>query len=274
MSFLTHVRHLLSQFEQIMDDVEEVVARKRGQLTIACLPSVASRLMPRIIAVNERMHPGIRVTIRDMNMKAVSAAVIAGEADLGVGSAVAASADLESVVLARDRFHAVLPLTSPLARRRVLTWSELAQQPFIAMSQETGLRELVNAAAEQCGARLNVIAEVTNIATLFGMLEEGIGVSALPGLVLPRSSQSLIRHRPLTEPTIRRTIHLFWRASTGLSPAAEGLVLALRRSIADNATLAHFPEVEWESDNLEKIVSVATRLSSSHPSEIALHADG
>lgn len=253
-SFRAHVRHLLSQFDQIMGDVEEVVGRKRGQVTIACLPSVASRLMPRLIAVNERFYPGIRVTIRDVNMKAVSAAVISGEADLGIGSTVADRPELQGVVLAKDRFHAVLPVTSPLARRRALHWSDLAEQPFIAMSEETGLRELVNAAAQQCGVRLNITAEVTNLATLYGLLEEGIGISALPGLVLPRSSQSLIRHRSLSQPSLERTIHLFWRANAGLSPAAQGLVLSLQRAIADDQVLSHFPKVEWEAGNLANVI--------------------
>jgi DNA-binding transcriptional LysR family regulator len=259
MSFLTHVKHLLRQFDQTMDDVQEMVTRKRGKVTIACLPSVASRLMPRLIAINERLHPGIHVAIRDMNMKAVSAAVVSGEADLGIGSAVAENSDLKSAMLARDRFHAVMPLTSPLARQRVVRWKDFADQPFIAMSEETGLRQLVNSAAQQCGAKLKVTAEVTNIATLFGMIEEGIGVSALPGLVLPRGSQSLVRHRVLSDPTIRRTIYLFWRASTGLSPAAEGIVLSLRRSISDSEFLSHFPDVEWEGRGLAKIVPEPAR---------------
>ena len=85
-SFLPHVRHLLAQFDKVMDDARDVATRKRGRVVIACLPSVAYRLMPRVIAMNERDYPGIRITVRDINRNAVIAAVSSGEADMGIGS--------------------------------------------------------------------------------------------------------------------------------------------------------------------------------------------
>jgi LysR family transcriptional regulator, carnitine catabolism transcriptional activator len=247
MSFLPHVRHLLRQFDAVIGDVKEVAARKKGRVTIACLPSVASRLMPRVVATNERLYPGIRVVIRDMNMRGVIASVAAGEVDLGIGGAVPDDGGLESVMLARDYVHALVPITSPLARRRTLRWSDLAGEPFVAMTPDNGLRELIDHAAEMQGVKLNIVAEVSNLGTLNGMLEEGIGVSALPGLVLPRNDQAFIRHRLLTEPKVQRTIRMFWRGSVGLSPAAQALVTSLGRCIEGDATVIAMPHVEWHA---------------------------
>jgi DNA-binding transcriptional LysR family regulator len=246
MSFLPHVRHLLRQFESVMDDVKEVAARKRGKVAIACLPSVASRLMPRVVAVNDKLYPGIRVVIRDMNMRGILAAVTAGEADIGIGSAPAEDSGLESVVLARDYFHGLVPITSPLARRRTLKWSDLANLPFVAMTLDNGVRELIDAATGEQGIKLNIVAEVSNIATLNGMLEEGIGVSALPGLVLPRNDQSFIRHRILTEPKVQRVIRLFWRGNVGLSPPAQAFVASLCRCMDAEAETGALSNVEWQ----------------------------
>lgn len=245
MSFLPHARELLRQFDRLMSDMQNVVSRKHGRVTIACLPSVASRLMPRVLAVNERYFPGIHVTIRDSNMKGVTSMLMAGEADFGIGSSIADFPELGSVAFAKDEMHVVLPVTSPLARKRVLKWKEIADQPFIAMSHETGLRELVEEAAQKKNIGMHVVAEVSNLATLSGMIEEGIGISALPGLALPRNNHSFLRHRPLSDPKIQRTIRLYWKSGLGLSPAAAAIVSSLQRCIAEDDEVSHFPNMEW-----------------------------
>ena len=94
------------------------------------------------------------------------------------------------------------------------------------------------------------VAEVTNISTLMGMIEEGVGVSALPSLVVPRSSQSFIRIRPVTDPLITRTIQIYWKHGQGLSPAAQAIVQALVNAVGRDADGQHFPNVSWDLDAL------------------------
>jgi DNA-binding transcriptional LysR family regulator len=246
-SFLPHARHLLRQFDSVIGEVQQVAHQKQGRVSIACLPSVASRLMPRVIATSDRLFPGIRVVIRDMNMRAVVESLRGGESDIAIGGSVASEdGTLESFILGHDYFHALMPITSPLARRRSLKWSDLAGKPFIAMSHDNGMRGLIDAVAAEQSLDLKIVAEVSNVATLNGMLEEGIGVSALPGLALPRNEHAFVRHRPLTDPSVRRAIRLFWRGSFGLSPAAQAIVVALRHTI-EAEDPAHLPHVEWRS---------------------------
>jgi DNA-binding transcriptional LysR family regulator len=245
-SFLPHVRHLLAQFDKAIDDARDVASRRRGRVVIACLPSVAYRLMPRVIAMNERTYPGIRITVRDINRSAVIAAVTSGEADLGIGSSVEDTPELVSTRLARDRFHAVYSKNSPLAEKDVIRWRDLAEFPFVGMTRETGIRDLVDVATEQQGIHLRVVAEVSNVATLYGLLEEGIGVSALPGLVLPRDENALLRHRLLSDPSVERTILAFWRRSVGLSPSAKAVLQSISRCLQEDAALNRYADVAWE----------------------------
>lgn len=250
MSFLPNARHLLRQFDATMDDLHETVMRKQGRVTIACLPSVASRLMPRVVSTNDQLFPGVRVIIRDGNLQDVKDMLLTGEADLGIGSGTGSAQEINSAVLAHDKLHAVLPVTSPLARKRKITWRELAEYPFVAMSHQTGVRDLLDEVISNHGIALRIVAEVSNIATLTGMIEEGIGLSALPGLVLPKSYHSLVRHRELVAPVMERTITLLWRREVGLSPAAQGLVMSIRQCLAQGMGLVDFPHVTWENLSL------------------------
>lgn len=250
LGFLPYARDLLHQFDGVMADVQATVKRRQGHATVACLPSVASRLMPRVMAANERLFPNIHVTIRDSNMKGVAAMINAGDVDFGIGSTITQH-DLASVVFARDVMCVAAPVTSPISRKREVRWADLDNQPFVAMSHETGIRDLVDETVAKLGINLKIVSEISNLATLSGMIEEGLGVSAAPDLALPRENQSLIRRRPLSNPTIKRSIRLFWKKGHSLSPAASAIVTSLHRCIASGEMAAHFPNVEWDAKALE-----------------------
>lgn len=248
MSFLPQARHLLRQFDAAIADMQDVVARKRGRVVIACLPSVTYRLMPRMIAVNERLYPSIHVTIRDANLKGILQQVTSGEADCGVGSFQAHDThahELDSVLLARDQMHVVLPRDHPLARHREVAWRQLQNQPFVGMTYETGIREIVDQAVASQDVDLRIVAEVSNLATVNGLLEEGIGLSALPGLALPREDHPTLTNRPLVEPVIGRAIRVMWRKNVGLSPAATAVVNSLKTMLADQNARPAAPHVDW-----------------------------
>jgi len=235
MSFLPQARHLLRQFDTAIDDIRDVVARTKGRVVVACLPSVAYRLLPPVIALNARTFPGIQVTIHDANLKDVIDEVVSGKADCGIGSLKTEERELDSLKIARDRMHAVFPRGHPLEAKDQVRWKDLVGHPFIAMTDNTGIRELVDTAVRQRDIHLQVTAEVSNQATVTGMLEEGLGVSALPGLALPRADNLAIAHRPLVDPTIDRVIRLMWRRSVGLSPAATSILSSLHGWLEDKA---------------------------------------
>jgi DNA-binding transcriptional LysR family regulator len=66
-----------------------------------------------------------------------------------------------------------------------------------------------------------------NITTLVAMLRSNLGVSILPSLAIPASSDELIS-RPLA-PTESRNIYLITRKGLTLSPAAEAMIETIVR---------------------------------------------
>lgn len=251
--FLKDVTALLVQFDEMLMDVGDLVNHRRGKVTIACLPSIASRLLPRVMKLNETVHPGIKVIILDMNMRSITSALAAGTADLGFGSQEVDAPELEAVTIGKDHFFAILPVDSPLARRRQLHWGELVGQPFISLSHETGIRTLVDNAVAATGKFPRNVAEVTNILTLVSMVEEGIGISALPSLVIPHANQSLVRTRSIIETEPNRILRMYWRKSTGLSPAAKAIIKALISTVESDANVLHFRGVVWDLAALKRL---------------------
>jgi DNA-binding transcriptional LysR family regulator len=65
--------------------------------------------------------------------------------------------------------------------------------------------------------------EVSNIATLEGMLTAGLGVTVLPELALPADPAGHLTARPLEGPALFRDLCLITRRGRSLSPAAQSL---------------------------------------------------
>lgn len=222
--FLPAAQRLLDDFEAAIADVREVAQRHRGRVGVATLPSIAVRLMPRIVADFQAAFPGVSVHLHDANASGVQRHVRLKEVDFGLASMWEPDQDLEFETVLTDAFGLVCRDDHPLAAGTgPVAWQELAGHSFLGLAPDTGIRPLVRAAE---GLPENVHqpqVEVSNIATLEGMLMAGIGISALPELALPDQYKDRLVFRPLVEPEMTRAICLITRRGRSLSPAAQSM---------------------------------------------------
>jgi DNA-binding transcriptional LysR family regulator len=75
---------------------------------------------------------------------------------------------------------------------------------------------------QEYGVSATVVQELGHSATVFGLVEAGVGVSVLPWLALPLPEGASLVARPLV-PRAERTVELVRRRDRSLSPAAEAV---------------------------------------------------
>jgi LysR family transcriptional regulator, carnitine catabolism transcriptional activator len=102
----------------------------------------------------------------------------------------------------------------PLTEERAYSWAELVQQPFIAMAPGTSVRALTDAACAQAGLVLQPRFKVAHLAAA------GLGVAALPSLILPVLGRSSLVVRELEVPRMVRRIGIVQATGRTPSPAA------------------------------------------------------
>ena len=156
-------RDLLVPLERILIDVEaiatstnELLAHRRGLVTVAALPSVAAGLLPRAIRKLSGSYPGITVRVFDGVASTVAAMVKAGQVDFGISSQTYGDRELTSHVLSMDRLCAVVATNHALARKRSMTLLELARHPLILMLKDSSSRQIVDLAFNREGLVSNV----------------------------------------------------------------------------------------------------------------------
>lgn len=225
-----------------MKELGRFLLGESGTVAVATLPSVAAVLLPQVISGFRRQRPQVSMRIMDGMERSVLDRVLSGDADFAITTG-EPTGQLEHHPLVRDRFVAVLPQDHALARLAEVSWEELGREPFLAVGRESSVRRLTDAAFAQVDARGEPAAEAGNVATVGGLVAAGLGVSAMPALVLPLLGSGPLVHRPLVGPVVDRRLDIALRARRTLPLAARRFLEALQEFREQRHPLP--PGVSW-----------------------------
>ena len=229
---LPGVERLLADLEATIGGVREAVARTRGRVVVAALPSIASSILPQAIAEVRRANKDVVVSVRDAVAGRISAMVASGEVDIGIGQRGGNDAEVAFTRLLSDRLVAACPRGHPLASRRRVGWADLVEQPLISMSADSSVRRLVEEAFAAIGRRHEPAFEVLYMTTAVAMAAEDLGIAVLPSTALAAMNLRDVVVRPLASPAVVREIGCLTSRARSLSPAAQFFVETLARVAA------------------------------------------
>jgi DNA-binding transcriptional LysR family regulator len=217
------VRQILEELDSALLGVRGVADKRMSEVTIACIPSTVNYFLSRVILRYSERYPKVRVRVFDDSANEVLMAVARGEADFGINFIGAQENDVEFEPLFEERFVAACRRDHPLARKRQVKWSELAQYDYISVGKKSGNRLLLDQALAGVTGQPQSIYETQHGTTMIGLVEAGLGVAVVPSMAMPSDEHPLLVSVPLIEPTVMRNIGLIRRRHNVLTPAAQQL---------------------------------------------------
>lgn len=149
-------------------------------MRIACFRSVATHVVPAVIARFRIHFPEIAVTISEhYEPSDVEQALRKGHADIGF-TYLPTSDEFETWEFMRDEYIALLPRTTKLSSPQ-LTWKQLATYPLLLTT--CALKYLkIEDHFKHCEHPLKIAYEVREDSTIVSMVEQGLGMAILPRL--------------------------------------------------------------------------------------------
>ncbi|SDL50633.1 LysR family transcriptional regulator, carnitine catabolism transcriptional activator [Modicisalibacter muralis] len=227
-AFLPVAIRLLNDWTEAFEDLNERFMKKRGKVTIAALPTLAAGLLPGIIAAFRERHPQINLSLHDVLADQVNQLVREGRADLGFSVPPQESDDLVFEPILADRYVVVCPHGHPLLAQDDVAWAQLSGYPFIGINRLSSSRQDIDRIMAEVGKPLDILCDVSQIATVGRMAAAGIGISVLPALSFRQIAGDGIAYRHLVEPTITRELGVIMRRRHPLSAAATALMALIR----------------------------------------------
>lgn len=221
-------RELIPVFQRILHELDSVVVDTRalatqqhGVVRIAALPSFAAGLLPSVISRFRRAHPRMSFVVKDAIASRVNASVKSEDVDIGITGGELSDPDLEVLHSSRDRMHAVFPATHPFAKKRRITFDDIAKVPLVLMASETSVRAIVDAAFVAAGRLPIPACEAIYMMTAVGMVKAGLGVTLLPASAKEIRAEPSLKSRVIDDAAFVRPIAVIKKAHRTLPPAAE-----------------------------------------------------
>ena len=236
------VRSLLADIESAFDHMADYVARRRGRVSIAALPSLAARALPAVIAEYRRAYPGVAVTLHDALSDACLSLLRQRKADLVLTAPGANIDDFESRILGSDPFYLVCRRDHPLAGKRRLRARDLAGQELIHLAPSSSVRQYVDLLLRDVQT-VHSGFEVEHLATVAGLVEQGLGVSLVPALTLFQFRQLDLAAIPLATQEQARPILLVKRKDQALSIAAQAMLELIEQHIGPLGATRQLPQL-------------------------------
>ncbi|MBK1786973.1 LysR family transcriptional regulator [Prauserella cavernicola] len=228
--FVALARSTLDTFAANLRHFTGFLDGERGRVRVATLPSLAATLLPPVVSAYQRQRPEVELSIEDALSAEVLDRVRSGAVDFAVAVVSALSDpldDLDVHPVTTDRFSCVFPAEHRFGAGTEVSWPQLAGEPFIAFDRTTSIRQHLDHAVSGAGTAPRNTVEARNISAVAGLVAAGLGVSAVPGLVLPLMEFAGVAHRPLVDPVVERAIAVVRVPHRPLSPAAEAFLDAV-----------------------------------------------
>jgi DNA-binding transcriptional LysR family regulator len=229
---LDEARRLTGQLERAVLELRGMAAGEQGRLRIGFVSLADYGVLPGLLKAYKSARPGVALALREMLSPEQAQALAAGALDFGLLlPPVAGAAELEHVVVQRERFVAALPARHRLARGRAkLPASELAGEPLVMVPREIapGLYDIVRGIATRAGFSLNVAQEAIQMQTVVSLVSSGLGAAIVPASVANLGRRG-VAYRELSDPHPRLDVWLAWRPGA-LGAAARDFVALARRT--------------------------------------------
>ncbi|GAB2906424.1 hypothetical protein GCM10027278_29000 [Paralcaligenes ginsengisoli] len=122
---------LLNDFDAVMADIQDHVAKRKGRVSVAALPSLAAGWLPTIYARFHAQYPDIELQLHDALLEPCLDLVRQGGADIAVAAEGQDMTGLMAEPLCEDYFYLVCRRDHALAGNSSITLKALKGNSFI-----------------------------------------------------------------------------------------------------------------------------------------------
>lgn len=227
-ALLPYIQSVCNAAKELEEQVAELHGMTRGTLRVGTFTSVSIHWLPAIMKTFLDRYPGIHFElVSSWEFAEVEDLIRRGQVDCGF-LRLPAGEGLDTVALRQDRLLAVLPPDHPLANAECYPMERFLKDPYIRILEERDVE--ISRIFQEEGIRPNLQYNVNDDFAILSMVEQGLGVSIMPELVL-RNANRRFSAIPLEHPRFRE-IGLATRSGKVPSPLTAHFLACVQEVVA------------------------------------------
>ena len=213
---LPQLKRICNEHEILLTQIEDLHNMQTGIIRIGTFSSAASHWLPNIIRVFKKDYPKIDFEFLLGDYTEIESWILTGRVDFGFVR-LPLKTELETIFLEKDRLLAVVPQNHPLAYYEKFPIQELQNSPFMLL--EKGAKAEIAEIFEQHKISPQVNFTTWDDYAIMAMVENGLGISILPELILRRIPHQIMAIE--LESPAYRNIGIAMREQKSLSLASK-----------------------------------------------------
>jgi LysR family transcriptional regulator, transcription activator of glutamate synthase operon len=229
---LEHARRSIAEMESATERIAALRDPDTGRVRFAFLHSLASWYVPEHLRRFRESMPAIEFDLFQGPASEITQRVLGGQSDIAITSPRPDPAEFSWRRLYVEQLCLAVPRGHRLAGRAKVRLSAAAQEPFVALFEQAGLRQLTDELLAEDGVDPHIVFEATEIPTMEGLVAAGFGVAVVP--VSRDGGEPRTVHVPLANVGAKREVGLVWDRNRELPPPARRFAEFLS-SNAENA---------------------------------------
>jgi len=185
-----------------------------GRLRLGVIPTLAPYVLPRVLPELQRVHPELRVELRETQTRNLTDELARGALDAALLALPIEEGDFETLALFDDPFLLAVPAADPRSVTARLSARDIEKDRLILLEEGHCLRDQ---ALAFCAPRRDTPSGLgaTSLSTVMQMVANGYGVTLLPRIALDvEGRDARVKVLRFRDPQPARQIGLAWRRTS------------------------------------------------------------
>jgi LysR family cyn operon transcriptional activator len=176
----------------------------------------------------------VRVRVDELAADQIGAKLLSGELDLGISYRPQGASELWFEALYNEEMVLVVGDEHPFAGRKRIRMVELHQQPLVLLPEYFATRMLLDDCFKQCGAEPVVVAEMSTIAPMLGLVSR-TQIGAIAAINAVPQALAGVQMIPIESPTPIRTPGILWRLGERQEAVVQAFAVVVRKTALGNS---------------------------------------
>lgn len=232
--FLAFASRALKEVDQGIAMLKPGGGNLTGQVRIGATHTFNIGLIPECVALFLARHPTVQIRVEELAAEQIVARLRAGELDIGIAYRPGGPTDLWFEPLYNEEMVLVVSHDHPMAGRKRIRMVELHQQRLVLLPGYFATRTLLDECFLACGAEPVVVAEMSTVAPMLGLVLR-MPIAAIVAINAVPKAMSGLQMIPIESPTPVRTPGILWQREVAQSAPVKSFAVIVRKTALGNS---------------------------------------
>ncbi|KXH87027.1 LysR family transcriptional regulator [Sporosarcina sp. HYO08] len=218
-----HADHMLTQFEKIFKEMNDVKNVGNGKMSIGMIESYRY-FIAHMISLFKKEYPNVSMKVRELGPKDIEQYLKNYDIHLGITSIANHENGFEYIPIFQEEYVLITPLNHHFKNNSNINIIDLYEETFIHSLEGFEIRETFIKACQDAGFTPTIEFETQSLETARSLVENGLGISIIPERFLALNPSTKVNVVYIKNFLPKRTVYMVYQPDRYLSPAIHDFI--------------------------------------------------